>query len=224
MAALARSPKGETVPAKDEVIITGPTNFRRDMHVGFNQSTGQFQGLPQEWKVMSASGISKSEIVSDHAAVLEVLQFASNLQKQQQQQSLERRHRPLPPPPSLPSATNDRAAPLQATPQHSQSLEDRPLPELPPISSDAPPRSPRGGQAQPPSRNALRLSGASRPTSTVTDGTSRYASSYSENVEESLDQSLYSRMIKVLGPTPQSDEPTTGMEWVCSNNINCNHV
>ena len=247
----------ETISAKDEVTITGPTNFRRDMHVGFDQSTGQFDGVPQEWKAMlSASGISKSEIVSDPSAVLEVLQFASKLQ---QQQSLEGQHHPLPPPPPPASAppppsgpppslprppppgapedsrsqllssihgfdrhrklvkanTVDRSAPLQATAQHAQSLEDRPLPALPPVgSSDAPPRPPRGGKAQPPaSRNAFRLSGASRPTSTVTNGASRFAS-YSENLEESLDQSLYSRMLTVLRPTPQSDEPTNGMEWV----------
>jgi hypothetical protein len=42
--------------------ISGPYNAKHVTHVGFDASTGEFTGLPQEWQVLlQHSGISKKE-------------------------------------------------------------------------------------------------------------------------------------------------------------------
>lgn len=41
------------------VEISNPTNFHHDVHVGFDSTTGEFTGLPEEWKILlEDSGIS----------------------------------------------------------------------------------------------------------------------------------------------------------------------
>ena len=45
-----------------EMEISGPYNAKHVTHVGFNSSTGEFTGLPQEWQtLLQHSGISKVE-------------------------------------------------------------------------------------------------------------------------------------------------------------------
>lgn len=42
--------------------ISGPYNAKHVTHVGFDASTGEFTGLPQEWQtLLQHSGISKVE-------------------------------------------------------------------------------------------------------------------------------------------------------------------
>ena len=88
-----------SAPATD--VISGPTGFKREMHIGFNNETGAFevrkrrkffnkrrlntlllQGLPEEWKVMlGTSGLSKQEIASNPQTLMEVLAFQQGLLK-----------------------------------------------------------------------------------------------------------------------------------------------
>jgi hypothetical protein len=45
-----------------EMEISGPYNAKHVTHVGFDASTGEFTGLPQEWQtLLQHSGISKVE-------------------------------------------------------------------------------------------------------------------------------------------------------------------
>ncbi|KAI8062698.1 kinase-like domain-containing protein [Gongronella butleri] len=56
--------------------ISSPYNMVHVTHVGFNQQTGEFTGLPREWHVLlQQSGISKREQQENPQAVLDVLEF-----------------------------------------------------------------------------------------------------------------------------------------------------
>jgi protein-serine/threonine kinase len=56
--------------------ISQPTNFVHNVHVGFDQDSGIFTGLPKEWKnLLEASKISQSDFTKNPQAVLDVLEF-----------------------------------------------------------------------------------------------------------------------------------------------------
>lgn len=56
--------------------ISQPTNFVHNVHVGFDQNSGIFTGLPQEWKsLLESSKISQSDLAKNPQAVLDVLEF-----------------------------------------------------------------------------------------------------------------------------------------------------
>jgi len=56
--------------------ITTPHDLVHLTHVDFNPSTGEFTGLPQEWKqLLQHSGISKSDQESNHIAVMEIVKL-----------------------------------------------------------------------------------------------------------------------------------------------------
>eukprot|EP01104_Vermistella_antarctica_P014705 TRINITY_DN4680_c2_g2_i1.p1 TRINITY_DN4680_c2_g2~~TRINITY_DN4680_c2_g2_i1.p1 ORF type:complete len:813 (-),score=154.70 TRINITY_DN4680_c2_g2_i1:173-2425(-) len=64
----------------DECVIGTPFQVERLAHVGFDKDTGQFVGLPREWKVMlGTSGIKTEELQDDPDAVLAVLQFQQSM-------------------------------------------------------------------------------------------------------------------------------------------------
>ncbi|OBZ83485.1 Serine/threonine-protein kinase SMU1 [Choanephora cucurbitarum] len=59
-----------------EMEISGPYNAKHVTHVGFNSSTGEFTGLPQEWQtLLQHSGISKVEQYQNPQAVLDAIGF-----------------------------------------------------------------------------------------------------------------------------------------------------
>ncbi|KAI8914312.1 kinase-like domain-containing protein [Gorgonomyces haynaldii] len=63
----SRSPK---------VGFSTPTNVQHNVHVGYDQNTGTFQGLPPEWQnLLVKSTITKEEMASNPQAVLDVLGF-----------------------------------------------------------------------------------------------------------------------------------------------------
>ncbi|KAI8976021.1 kinase-like domain-containing protein [Pilobolus umbonatus] len=56
--------------------ISGPYNAKHVTHVGFDASTGEFTGLPQEWQLLlQHSGISKKEQYQNPQAVLDAIGF-----------------------------------------------------------------------------------------------------------------------------------------------------
>jgi hypothetical protein len=56
--------------------ISQPTNFVHNVHVGFDQDSGIFTGLPKEWKaLLESSKISQSDFTKNPQAVLDVLEF-----------------------------------------------------------------------------------------------------------------------------------------------------
>jgi len=61
---------------RSQSMVSGPTNFTHNVHVGFDPMNGIFTGLPKEWKqLLDASSISKEEMSKNPQAVLEVLEF-----------------------------------------------------------------------------------------------------------------------------------------------------
>ncbi|KAI8883978.1 Pkinase-domain-containing protein [Backusella circina FSU 941] len=66
----------QSIDAEKEMEISGPYNAKHVTHVGFDASTGEFTGLPQEWQVLlQHSGISKKEQYQNPQAVLDAIGF-----------------------------------------------------------------------------------------------------------------------------------------------------
>jgi hypothetical protein len=62
--------------------IGTPFEVKQIGHVGFDKASGQFVGLPQEWKVQLAqSGITSSDIQDNPDAVLKALEFQDRFMK-----------------------------------------------------------------------------------------------------------------------------------------------
>jgi len=80
----ALNPLGEGV--KPQFSVSSPYQIKHPVHVDFNSATG-FQGLPKEWEVMLSGNISKDEVLENPDAVLDVLEFQSNIIKQEAQKA-----------------------------------------------------------------------------------------------------------------------------------------
>ena len=62
--------------------VSNPTNFSHRVHVGFDPVNGSFVGLPPEWeRLLNASAITKEDLVKHPEAVIEVLEFYSDITK-----------------------------------------------------------------------------------------------------------------------------------------------
>lgn len=62
--------------------VSNPTNFAHAVHVGFDNTTGKFVGLPPEWsKLLNSSAITKEDYERNPQAVFEVLEFYSDITK-----------------------------------------------------------------------------------------------------------------------------------------------
>jgi protein-serine/threonine kinase len=65
--------------------VSNPTNFSHRVHVGFDPQTGAFVGLPAEWeKLLTASAITKEDYKKNPQAVIEVLEFYSDIKMREQ--------------------------------------------------------------------------------------------------------------------------------------------
>lgn len=65
--------------------VSNPTNFSHRVHVGFDPQTGGFVGLPPEWeKLLTASAITKEDYKKNPQAVIEVLEFYSDIKMREQ--------------------------------------------------------------------------------------------------------------------------------------------
>lgn len=61
-------------PAK--LTISRPTNFNHPIHVTYDPSTGEFDGMPQLWKtLLQSSKITKQEQKENPQAVIDALDF-----------------------------------------------------------------------------------------------------------------------------------------------------
>lgn len=64
--------------------VSSPTNFTHKVHVGFDPISGGFTGLPETWsKLLSASAITQEDYAKNPQAVIEVLEFYSEQQKEE---------------------------------------------------------------------------------------------------------------------------------------------
>ncbi|KAI9882109.1 MAG: hypothetical protein M1823_006145 [Watsoniomyces obsoletus] len=62
--------------------VSNPTNFSHQVHVGFDPTSGAFVGLPPEWeRLLTASAITKEDYKKNPQAVIEVLEFYSDITK-----------------------------------------------------------------------------------------------------------------------------------------------
>ncbi|KAI9294191.1 Pkinase-domain-containing protein [Neoconidiobolus thromboides FSU 785] len=62
--------------------ISLPFNTRHITHVGYDNETGEFLGLPQEWKqILKTSGITQTEQAAHPQAVIDVMEFYNQGQK-----------------------------------------------------------------------------------------------------------------------------------------------
>ena len=62
--------------------VSNPTNFTHRVHVGFDAKSGAFIGLPVEWeKLLTNSAITEDDYRKNPQAVLEVLNFYTDIQK-----------------------------------------------------------------------------------------------------------------------------------------------
>ncbi|PLN75102.1 kinase-like domain-containing protein [Aspergillus taichungensis] len=65
--------------------VSNPTNFSHRVHVGFDPHTGAFVGLPPEWeKLLTSSAITKEDYKKNPQAVIEVLEFYSDIKMREQ--------------------------------------------------------------------------------------------------------------------------------------------
>lgn len=65
--------------------VSNPTNFSHRVHVGFDPRTGGFVGLPPEWeKLLTSSAITKEDYKKNPQAVIEVLEFYSDIKMREQ--------------------------------------------------------------------------------------------------------------------------------------------
>jgi len=70
---------------RGKIEISAPQDFFHAVHVGFNEASGEFFGLPPDWKAMlDTSSITKEETRKNPKAVLDVLDFVSKNQSQPQ--------------------------------------------------------------------------------------------------------------------------------------------
>ncbi|TFK17813.1 STE/STE20/PAKA protein kinase [Coprinopsis marcescibilis] len=64
--------------------VSNPTNFVHKVHVGFDPVSGAFTGLPEQWsKLLTKSAITREDYAKDPQAVLDVLEFYTDRQKQE---------------------------------------------------------------------------------------------------------------------------------------------
>ena len=100
--------------------VSNPTNFTHKVHVGFDPVSGGFTGLPDEWeKLLTASAITREDYAKNPQAVIEVLEFYSDIRKQEQQPFSSM----VPTPPGTSSAQSKQLGMgLQAIPQNDRQL------------------------------------------------------------------------------------------------------
>ncbi|GAA6025215.1 hypothetical protein JCM10207_001493 [Rhodosporidiobolus poonsookiae] len=64
--------------------VSSPTNFVHQVHVGFDPISGAFTGLPEQWtRLLTSSAITKEDYAKNPQAVLDVLEFYTDIQKRE---------------------------------------------------------------------------------------------------------------------------------------------
>lgn len=78
--------------------VSNPTNFSHRVHVGFDPVNGSFVGLPTEWeRLLTASAITKEDYQKHPQAVIEVLEFYSDITKRNENPEIYPSLTPTPP-------------------------------------------------------------------------------------------------------------------------------
>ena len=78
--------------------VSNPTNFTHRVHVGFDPVNGSFVGLPTEWeRLLTASAITREDYKKHPEAVIEVLEFYSDITKRKDNPEMYPQLMPTPP-------------------------------------------------------------------------------------------------------------------------------
>ncbi|XP_063967551.1 serine/threonine-protein kinase PAK 3-like [Lytechinus pictus] len=167
--------KSEEKGQRTRPEISLPTKFEHTVHVGFDNITGEFTGMPEKWaQLLSTSQISKTEQKNNPQAVLDALKFyddsttgsdkfmtqhkviLANTNKQSFEDSFEHQASITPKPPLTPRQDDDDfedddAEPpaIAPRPAHSQSRYYSRIEQTPPE-----PSPPSPAPVQPPPSNA----------------------------------------------------------------------
>nr|XP_054771772.1 serine/threonine-protein kinase PAK 3-like [Lytechinus pictus] len=167
--------KSEEKGQRTRPEISLPTKFEHTVHVGFDNITGEFTGMPEKWaQLLSTSQISKTEQKNNPQAVLDALKFyddsttgsdkfmtqhkviLANTNKQSFEDSFEHQASITPKPPLTPRQDDDDfedddAEPpaIAPRPAHSQSRYYSRIEQAPPE-----PSPPSPAPVQPPPSNA----------------------------------------------------------------------
>ncbi|XP_041482800.1 serine/threonine-protein kinase PAK 3-like isoform X4 [Lytechinus variegatus] len=167
--------KSEEKGQRTRPEISLPTKFEHTVHVGFDNITGEFTGMPEKWaQLLSTSQISKTEQKNNPQAVLDALKFyddsttgsdkfmtqhkviLANTNKQSFEDSFEQQASITPKPPLTPRQDDDDfedddAEPpaIAPRPAHSQSRYYSRIEQTPPE-----PSPPSPAPVQPPPSNA----------------------------------------------------------------------
>jgi hypothetical protein len=120
------------------LAISSPYNPIHITHVGFNQETGEFIGLPKEWQIMlQHSGITEQEQKAHPQAVLDAIHFYQDSAKKSKNDAMwekfnavrgqttvypdvDKPRLPPPPPPPPPPHTEKKVSRIQT--HHSPSV------------------------------------------------------------------------------------------------------
>eukprot|EP00056_Hartaetosiga_gracilis_P009027 m.129416 g.129416 ORF g.129416 m.129416 type:complete len:494 (+) comp13046_c3_seq1:111-1592(+) len=126
------SSKKDDKPAVRKVDISAPLDFVHEVHVGFDQETGEFSGLPPQWSaLLQVSGISKKEIAKNPQAMVDVLGFYAEGQKSPDQESVkfmvDDSKKEKDPSPQVKSS----APPVSERPKHTMSSKTKPIAKPP---------------------------------------------------------------------------------------------
>ncbi|CCH42723.1 Serine/threonine-protein kinase [Wickerhamomyces ciferrii] len=119
--------------------VSSPTNFTHKVHVGFDPTSGNFTGLPENWKrLLEHSKITNEDWSKDPVAVIEVLEFYQDQQKgqvnEQQQQQQQILHKP--------TNSNDSGNSLSSDKENNNTriLNDLSKPYSTPLKNSSPPK------------------------------------------------------------------------------------
>eukprot|EP00729_Bicosta_minor_P005859 gene5859-28137_t len=112
------SSKKEEKAAVRKDMISAPLDFVHEVHVGFDNDTGEFSGLPDSWNsLISGAGISKQEMAQNPQAMIDVLGFYEGSQKKEQPKYIDDEDEALPAdPPKLEIKGASKAAAPAKTP------------------------------------------------------------------------------------------------------------
>ena len=78
--------------------VSNPTNFSHPVHVGFDPKNGQFVGLPTEWeRLLKTSAITEDDYKKHPEAVIEVLEFYSDISRRKENPEMYPSLTPTPP-------------------------------------------------------------------------------------------------------------------------------
>jgi len=110
-----------------KLTISRPTNFNHPIHVTYNSSTGEFDGMPELWSnLLQSSKITKQEQKQNPQAVIDALDFYQHAQHKRESKFMYSSCKNLTPPISGDLADKFRQTVILVSDQPTSAQEQRP--------------------------------------------------------------------------------------------------